>query len=214
MLLTLLACQPDYDVLGDHGGPPLVLVQGGKVERERYHWLGEELGGWGYTVLVPQYPRDLAILGMERTHRVLEDARERGLVADGPAVLTGHSLGGAVGAYQWVEHPDDYAELVLLASWPAENLEVEERDERTLLLVGDEDGEPLSEFEERTERFTDLTTHVIEGMTHYDWTDDATEKELEKQGTTATRPQSETRAEALDHLWDFLQPGEAYSKGG
>ncbi|MCP4918860.1 MAG: hypothetical protein GY913_18295, partial [Proteobacteria bacterium] len=92
----------------------------------------------------------------------------------------------------------------------AEKLDVEERDERTLLLVGDEDGEPLSEFEDRTAGFTDLTMHVIEGMTHYDWTDDATEKELEKQGTTATRPQSETRAEALGLLADFLD----YSKGG
>ncbi len=203
-MFWLLACVPDYDVVGEVGGPPVVLIQGGKVARERYHWLADELGAWGYTVLVPQYPRDLAILGMERTHRALEDARAQDLVAPGPAVLVGHSLGGAVGAYQWVEHPEDYAELVLLASWPAEKLEVESRDERSLLIVGTQDGEPLELFQENTARFTNLTTHVVEGMTHYDWCDDVTDKELEKQGTVATRPTDETRAEAMDALAAFL----------
>lgn len=37
--------------------------------------------------------------------------------------------------------------------------------------------------------------HVIDGMTHSDWTDDATDKAIETQGTVTTRPESETRFE-------------------
>ncbi len=181
-----------------------MLIQGGRVERERYFWLAERLGDEGFAVVVPQYAADLAITGGERTHRSLEEARDLGLVGEGPAIVMGHSLGGVVAASQWVEYPKDYAELVLLASWPASNLEVESRDERVLELVGSEDGEPLSAFVEGTARFTDLECHVIEGMTHYDWTDDATDREIEKQGTVATRPIEETRAEAVSLLLDFL----------
>lgn len=205
-MLLLLACTPDYDHFGPEAGPPVVLIQGGKVERHRYHWLAEILGDEGYSVLVPQYPRDLAIYGTERTHRSLVEARELGLVNDEPAILVGHSLGGTVGAYQWVDYPEDYAELVMLASWPARRLDVS-RDERVLELVGSEDGEPISTFEERTEGFTDLTFHVIDGMTHYDWTDGTTDREINKQGTTSTRPMDETRAEAVDLLLTWLDEG-------
>jgi pimeloyl-ACP methyl ester carboxylesterase len=203
MLILLLGCTPDYDHFGPEGAEPVILMQGGKVDRERYHWLAEELGDAGYSVLVPQYRRDLAIMNGERTHRTLEEAREFGLVDDTKAVLIGHSLGGAVASYQWVEYPEDYAELVLLASWPSQGLDVS-RDERVLELVGSEDGEPLSAFIENTTGFVDLECHVIDGMTHYDWTDGTTDRELEKQGTVATRPMDETRAEAVDLLLDFL----------
>ena len=202
MLFLLAACTPDYDVFGPAEGAPVVLVQGGDVERERYHWLAQELGDHDYRVLVPQYPADLAIMGGERTHRVLEDARAMGDVAAGPAVVMGHSLGGVVAASQWVEYPDDYAELVMLASWPSGTADVGSRDERALELVGSEDGKPLSDFEENTRDFVDFECVVIEGMTHYDWTDDATDRELKDQ--ISTRPQEETRAEAVDALVDFL----------
>ena len=98
-----------------------------------------------------------------------------------------------------MDYPEDYAELVMLASWPARRLDVS-RDERVLELVGSEDGEPISTFEERTEGFTDLTFHVIDGMTHYDWTDGTTDREINKQGTPSTRPMDETRAEAVAEL--------------
>jgi pimeloyl-ACP methyl ester carboxylesterase len=202
MLLLSLACTPDFDTFGPVDGAPLVLVQGGSVERERYHWLAQEMADHDYRVLVPQYPSDLAILGGERTHRVLAEARELGEIELGPAVIMGHSLGGVVSASQWVEYPDDYAELILLASWPSGTADVGSRDERVLEVVGTEDGTPLSDFEENTQDFVDFECVVIEGMTHYDWTDDPTERELE--GQVATRPQEDTRAEAVAAIVAFL----------
>ncbi|MCB9791313.1 MAG: hypothetical protein H6741_01185 [Alphaproteobacteria bacterium] len=191
--------------------PALVLTQGGAVERERYHWLAEDLAAQGYAVLTPQYPSDLAFFGAERAYVALRRARK--LDEAGDPVLSGvlgervgalgHSLGGVVSAKEWLEH--DFDALVLMASYAADGDEVEERDAPVLSILGSEDGSvSLEDAQAGAERFPDARLACVQGMTHYDWTDEVTDKEREKEGTSALRPAAESRADALAVIEDYL----------
>lgn len=204
---------PTLDGSPTADNPVVLFAQGGAVERDRYHWLAEELAADGNMVLSPQYPFDLGIFGANRSHAALSRARE--LDASGDPVLAGtmgdsvtamgHSLGAVISAKQWVRHDDDFDGLVLLAGYPADGDAVEDRSLPVLSITGSEDGSAsLAEVRAGAARFEHATLGVVEGMTHYDWTSRATADELDKEGTTATRPQDETRADALAVIEAYL----------
>jgi hypothetical protein len=74
----------------------------------------------------------------------------------------------------------------------------------SLLLTGAEDRKAPDEFFPEWERFPEPRWGgVIDGMNHYDWTDDPTEGELSRDGT-ATRPADESRADAWRVLDTWL----------
>lgn len=186
---------------GEH--PMVVVIQGGAVEHERYHWMGEHLASRGYIALTPKYPMDLAIFGSNRTHEAVD--RAHNLADDGDPILAGaidpqavgvmgHSLGGTVAAKQWARHEDTFGPLVIVASYPAGGDKVEDRGQPVLSIIGELDGSAdLVKTEEGAERFEQSTFAVVQGMNHYDWVDDVTEKELEKEASPSERPFEETR---------------------
>jgi pimeloyl-ACP methyl ester carboxylesterase len=108
--------------------PVAVLVHGGLVSPDRYEWLGVHLATRGFVVLVPGHALDLAFFEQENAVAALRVLRERsrapgdpleGTMDEAPAAILGHSLGGVVSASLWDEHPEDFDELVLFASYPA-----------------------------------------------------------------------------------------------
>lgn len=196
--------------------PVVVFVQGGAVERERYHWLAAEVAAAGNIVLSPQYPSDLAIFGCNRSFVALKRARTLDEAGDpvlegtlGERVTAmGHSLGGVVATKQVVRH-DAFDRLVLVASYPADGDDVEGLDVPVLSITGSQDGSAsLADVRAGAQRFPHVTLAIVDGMTHYDWTSDVTADELDKEGTEATRPLDETRADALRVLEAHLA-GEA-----
>lgn len=198
---------------GEH--PVVLWVQGGAVERERYHWIGEHLASRGYVVLTPQFPNDLAIFGSNRAHEALQRARNldqdgdpllAGALSPEPAGIAGHSLGGVVAAKQWARHPGDFEALILVASYPTGGDDVEDRGGTPVLsITGALDGSAaLEDVEEGAQRFQDGTLAIVDGMNHYDWTDDVTEAEQEKEDSPHDRPAEESRADAWRVLDSYL----------
>lgn len=187
---------------GEH--PMVVVIQGGAVEHERYHWMGEHLASRGYIALTPKYPSDLAIFGSNRTHEAVDRARNldeegdpilNGAIDDQAVGVMGHSLGGTVAAKQWARHEDTFGPLIIVASYPAGGDKVEDRSQPVLSIIGALDGSAdLVQTEEGAERFEQATFAVVQGMNHYDWVDDVTEKELEKEDSPSEQPAEESRA--------------------
>lgn len=183
--------------------PTVVFVQGGLVDAARYRWLAIHLASRGYAVLMPDYALDLAIQQSGNA-----DAAWVGATTNPPTSLVGafdperrvgggHSLGGVVAAMNWTQD-DGWDGLFLAASFPAEGTAVEDDPRPVLSLIGSDDGSADGGATQAgAERFAGpVFFGVVDGMNHYGWTDDATEKELAKDGT-ATRPVDEARRDAL-----------------
>ncbi len=220
--------------LDPSGAPyPCVLsIQGGFVDTERYRWLAEHMASRGYVVLAPRHSVQLAILEPDNASYALDEALERAEVdgdplqgaldPDGPVAIMGHSLGGVVAAMGWVADPRVHG-VAILASYAAGGTEVEAMaGSPSLLLTGSQDRKAPEEFYPEWERFPEPRWGgVIEGMNHYDWTDDATESELSRDGAS-TRPTEQSRTDAwrvldawLDaSLYDDLSAAAKLDAGG
>jgi dienelactone hydrolase len=190
------------------GAPfPVVLsLHGGFVGPERYRWMAEHMASRGYVVLAPVHTLGLAIIESDNASYALDEVEDRtddvsdplfGAIEVGaPVACTGHSLGGTVSAMRWVA--DERIEaLGIWASYPPDETDIESMaGQPALLLTGSEDRIPPEQFVERWAPFPDPTWKgVVDGMNHYDWTDDASEADLAKDGAS-TRPLEETRPDA------------------
>lgn len=191
--------------------PVVVFVHGGFVGPDRYRWLATHLSTRGYCVLLPHHPLQLAITTSDHASLALDDLLEHppdaldGKLGEG-AVVAGHSLGGAVASFRWVDD-ERFVGLALLASWPSEGTDVEAQTGRpSLSLIGSEDkaGEATQTAYEVYERFPEPRWFgVIDGMNHYDWADDNSDADLRSDGIP-TRPREATRRDALRVLDAWL----------
>jgi len=187
--------------------PAVLQIQGGLVTPERYRWQAVHLASRGFVVLVPRHSLNLAILASDNGSWALDEALERSetpgdplegaISAGGPVSAMGHSLGGVVASMRWVD--DERVDAVaVFASYAAGGTDVESMDGHpSLLLTGSEDQVPPEEFFPEWARYPEPTWQgVVDGMNHYDWTDDAKAGELKGDGEP-TRPQEDTRRDAL-----------------
>jgi pimeloyl-ACP methyl ester carboxylesterase len=182
------------------GAPAVVFVPGGFVDADRYLWLAGHLATRGYAVVLPRPPLRLAILKPGQP-QVAVDALEQvsaggalaGLYTGGPVVVAGHSLGGVV-AGNWFLGDEDVDAAVLLAAWPTADAAPGEG--RPLLsLVGSRDGSATpAEVADGLQGY-DALSGVIDGMTHYAWTDDPSAGELGKE-PAPSRPIPDLRRDA------------------
>ncbi len=172
---------------------PVILVQGGAVEKERYRWISEHLSTRGFSVLNAQHPGNLAIFDVGTSLRaldaVLADPVLGDRVADVPGLTVGHSLGGVVASKIWnLASADTMRHLVMLASLPDANDTFDDPAEGRIVfsMWGTENGRTSSEeFYEGSRAFTDAAdvfTVTIEGMNHYQFMTDPTEEELADDG--------------------------------
>jgi dienelactone hydrolase len=200
--------------------PVVVLIQGGLVAPERYLWMATHWASRGYATVVPDFPMDLALFAPDNAVSALRELRQHppALVdpqfsAETPAAVAGHSLGGVVAAKAWLSEPDIFVGLGLWASYPDTADDVSIKDDRTVLsLIGSDDGKaPLDVTRDGADSFGDpVWFGIIDGMNHYGWTDDATEKELASD-VTAGRSVSDARHDAnvvIDTFWDARLRGD------
>ena len=212
--------------------PAVVLVQGGLVKPERYRWLAVHLASRGYVVSAAKHSANLAILESDNASLALDDLIARagdpaevlaGAVdGEAAAAAIGHSLGGVVGSMRWVDDPRIDG-VALLASYAAGSTDVEAMEGHpSILLTGSEDRVEPAVFVEEYARYPEPRWFGVgEGMNHYDWTDDATDGELDKDGAS-TRPLEETRRDGwrvLDswfdaHLRDDAEAAARLAAGG
>lgn len=196
--------------------PLLVVLHGGFVDPARYRWLAEHAASRGYAVLLPTHRLRAALLepgvAARARNAVLARADREGdvlfdlLAPDEPAIVAGHSLGGVAAARWWAEDPADVAGLALLASLPAASTPIEDAPARPVLgVTGDRDGLIApEEIADGLKRFPGAPALVtVDGMNHFQWTDDARPGEL-RRDDTPTRGLAVTRRDALRALDAFF----------
>ena len=113
----------------------LIVYSGGKVEPEAYRYLGEALAPSGIQTVILGFPQELAIFAPNRADEVLA-----ALPAGEKVYLAGHSLGGVVAAQYVENHPGRIAGLILLGSYPADNVSLRGQKLRVLDLEAEHDG--------------------------------------------------------------------------
>jgi|GEM_PF-590472 len=183
----------DDDVTSHADGSPVLLVQGGNAAVARYHWLAAHLASRGATVVMPHYLADLAFFSTTDGSDSLVALRQLasrpddalfGTVSDDPALAVGHSLGGVVAAGTFEADPDVGA-LALLSSYPDPAATLSRTDGTVVSIVGADDGlVSLEQVQTGVEAFqTTAVGAVVEGLTHYQLTDDPSDAELEREGT-------------------------------
>ncbi len=114
----------------------LIVYSGGKVKPEAYRYLGEALASSGIQTVIMGFPQDLAIFAPNRADEVLA-----ALPAGEPVYLAGHSLGGVTAAQYLETHRGRVSGLILLGSYPAENVTLLDQPLlRVLDLLAENDG--------------------------------------------------------------------------
>ena len=138
----------------------LIFYQGGLVETEAYLVLLNQLSEQGIRVFAPKMPLNLAILGRSFVDIILEQ-----YPSDLPWVVMGHSLGGAALSFVVDERFDSY---ILLASYPAESVDLSDTSVRVLSITASLDGVLNREnFNLAKERLPLETVYMdIEGGNH------------------------------------------------
>jgi pimeloyl-ACP methyl ester carboxylesterase len=188
---------------------PVLLVQGGAVSVERYHWLAAHLATRGFVVVAPHHIFDLAffsqgdgldaLAALRRASADDSDDVLGGRVSPVSALAIGHSLGGVVASNAFAGDEQGVSHLVLLASVPNPGVDVSRASGRVLSIAGENDGLiTVDEVVEGAKEFAaPITVAVVQGLTHFQLTDEPTPENLEREGTTSPLPLSEARRRAL-----------------
>ena len=194
---VIVSADDDGEALADL--PPVLIVQGGSAAVARYHWLGAHLATRGAAVVMPHFLGDLAFFSAADGPTGLDAARAASaqpdgpiagaIDADAPAVVVGHSLGGVVGADLFLDDDDGaFAGLALLCSFPAERPLPRRGGHIVTVAAGDDGLIDVDEIDDSAAAMADaglsVTAAVAADLTHYQLTDDASEAELEREGTT------------------------------
>jgi pimeloyl-ACP methyl ester carboxylesterase len=169
---------------------------------------------------------DLALFASDNAVSALRELRQHPpelvdplFSTETPAAVVGHSLGGVVAVRAWLAEPEMFTALGLWASYPASGDDVSVVDNRSVLsLIGSDDEKaPLNVTRAGAARFWDpVWFGVVDGMNHYGWTDDATEKELASDGD-AGRSVTEARNDVnvvIDTFLDAHLRGDAGAVDG
>ncbi len=137
----------------------IVFYPGGKVEEESYAPLMQQLAAQGMDAFLLEVPFRLAVFDMDAAGDVIEDHDYD------QWILAGHSLGGVAAASYTAEHGDEVDGLVLMASYPTEELPEQTK---TLSIYGSEDQVLNMESYEESRNLWSAQTEevVIEGGNH------------------------------------------------
>lgn len=100
----------------------LVFYPGGKVEYTAYAPLMQELAERGIACALVEMPFNLAVFDIDAADDARKLAALEGLPSGIPWFIGGHSLGGSMAAAHLGANAEDFAGLVLLASYSTEDL--------------------------------------------------------------------------------------------
>ncbi len=145
----------------------IVFYPGGKVEYTSYSGLMYKLADRGYVCLLPKMPKNLAFLRTNAGEVLTKGHEEENAAAkDLDWYLAGHSLGGVAASLFLNETSDNYAGLILCASYPSEDLS--DKDIRLLSIIGSEDKVVNKEAYENARAYwpKDSEEYIIDGGIH------------------------------------------------
>jgi pimeloyl-ACP methyl ester carboxylesterase len=133
-----------------------IFYPGGRVDYRAYAPLASGLASKGWPVAVVPMPLDLAILGPDKAHDVINAHPEIT-----HWVIGGHSLGGTMAAQFAAQNPSLISGIVFLASYPADK-KLKSANLSTLAIFGENDGLVTAEDREKFRpRFPEATEWVV-----------------------------------------------------
>jgi len=191
----------DFLVLEPSAVPPksvgLVFYPGGLVKPEAYALALAGVAAAGYPVVIVKMPFDLAFFDAEKGLRSL------GAVPTVKKwVIGGHSLGGVAATMAVGKHPEAFAGIVFLASYPAQDNSLAASPLPALSVAASNDGLATPEKVAAASGF--LPPHtvkvVIQGGNHAQFADYGPQKG----DGTATLPRSQQQTETRAALLEFL----------
>lgn len=138
----------------------IIFYPGAKVEYTAYLPIFYEVAKQGVDVFLVDMPFRMAMFGMNKADRIRETYSYEHWY------LSGHSLGGAMGAVYVSKHPDAYDGMIFLASYPTKELKREGF--RVLSIYGSNDRVINYErFDESKQNMpADFSEICIEGGNH------------------------------------------------
>ena len=138
----------------------LIFYPGAKIEYTAYLPLFTELANDGVDCFIVEMPCNLAVFGLDSADSIKNN---KSFDYD-KWYISGHSLGGVVASYYVANHSTDYDGLILLASYPAEDL----NNVSVLSIYGSNDKVLNKETYDKSKDLMDynLTEYVIEGGNH------------------------------------------------
>lgn len=140
-----------------------IFYPGGRVNYISYAPYAHAIAAEGYLVVIVPMPFNLAVFGVNKASDVIAAYPNISFWAIG-----GHSLGGSMAAQYAHDNPDKINGLVLLASYPASNLDLSNQNLDVLTIHGTNDGLVSNQqIEDSLKRLPADTVHVeIEGGNH------------------------------------------------
>ncbi|WP_415791528.1 alpha/beta hydrolase [Deinococcus saxicola] len=112
----------------------LIYYPGGLVRPQAYEWLGRALATDGVQTVIPVFPLDLAVTGVDRADALIKKFGEGKQV-----IIAGHSLGGAMAAQYAKGHTDQLGGMILMGAYPAGNLSLKDTSLPVLSLLAEHD---------------------------------------------------------------------------
>ena len=111
----------------------VIIYPGGNVDFHAYAPLAGRISASRYPVFVQRMPLNLAVFGIQRGTRIMDDYPDIE-----HWLLVGHSLGGAMAARLSLQHTDRVQGLVLLAAYP--DVDLSQSGLFVISLYGSQDG--------------------------------------------------------------------------
>jgi hypothetical protein len=112
----------------------IIFYPGGKVKAESYAPLAFELAEKGTMVSIIKMPLHLAVLAPNKANKYINNNEKIN-----NWVIMGHSLGGAMAATFSENHPEKLEALIMLASYPANSVDLSDIDIDVLSIYASED---------------------------------------------------------------------------
>lgn len=113
----------------------LIYYPRGLVRPQAYEWLGRALAADGVQTVIPVFPLDLAVTGINRA-----DALIKKFGGGKQIIIAGHSLGGAMAAQYARSHTDQLSGMILMGAYPAGNVSLRDTNLPVLSLLAERDG--------------------------------------------------------------------------
>ncbi|MYL33618.1 alpha/beta hydrolase [Pontibacillus yanchengensis] len=146
----------------DSVGTSVIFYPGGLVEPESYAPLARGIAKQGYPTYIVKMPLDLAVLGINKAEKVIEQQNHESYI------IGGHSLGGAMAGRFASNHQNDIEGLFLLASYVDEGGSLASTSMPVLSIIGSNDGIMNIEKLEEGKQYVPKTAtyHELSGGNH------------------------------------------------
>lgn len=173
----------------------LIFYPGAKIEYTSYLPLFMDLADDGVDCFIVEMPCNLAFLGIDSADSIIANNN----YDYDKWYISGHSLGGVMASYYAINHTDNLDGLILLASYPAEDL----GNMSVLSIYGTNDDTLNKETYDKSKSLMDynLTEYVINGGNHAQFGSYGIQSGDGKASISAEDQRNQTEKEILEFIY-------------